>query len=704
MSTMRRLLTLALAPALMSLAAACVAVAQDTNGDASVAQQPEDPHRWPRSFEEDGAKFVVYQPELEKWDNVRLTARAAVSVETAVSPQPTFGVVWFDARTDVDKEERLVTLENLTLRASFPTAPDKGAAWLAGLKKAFPANVKTVDLDRLEASLALLTAETKGEHAPLKNDPPKIFFSSTPAILVLIDGKPVLRRVEGSPLMRVINTRALLLDDEKASRFYLGVGDRWLVAASLDGPWTVAPSAPEGGADAKQALVASKHVDLYADDVTVAKLLAANEAPLVFTSTVPAELIETSGELAFAPVAGTKLLWAKNTDADVFVDTAANEQYVLVSGRWFRAATRQGPWAFVGGKDLPADFARIPNTDPAGEVLASVPGTPQAQEAAIANGIPQTATVKRSDAKLTTVYDGAPDFGPIEGTQLTYALNSATPVIRVGDTYYACEDGVWFTSASPTGPWVVASTVPAAIYSIPPSSPVYYTTYVHVYDSDADNVYEGYTPGYLGTCLDYDGCVVWGTGWGYSPWLGREWYGRPWTYGFGVGMRWNAGSGWGFGLSMGSRPPSRPWWGPLGSARAASYPSHWAGADFHVNINNGNIYSHRQGAVVRPQTFVRPAVNRPNDHYSSPEGNVYRQTQSGWEQHGTANPSVERAQGQRLDAQRNAREQGAQRARNNWRASNPAPQRQQQQSRPQQQQSRPQQISPGLRGGSVRHR
>ena len=43
-----------------------------------------------------------------------------------------------------------------------------------------------------------------------------------------------------------------------------------------------------------------------------------------------------------------------------------------------------GPWGFVAPGQLPADFKRIPPDGPKANILASVPGTPMAQEAVIA--------------------------------------------------------------------------------------------------------------------------------------------------------------------------------------------------------------------------------------------------------------------------------------------------------------------------------
>ena len=80
----------------------------------------------------------------------------------------------------------------------------------------------------------------------------------------------------------------------------------------------------------------------------------------------------------------------------------------------------------------PLDFAKISVNDPKANVLVSVPGTPQAKEAAIAATIPQTATVSRAKAMLNVTYAGPPKFEPIAGTSMAHAVNTPTPVIEVG--------------------------------------------------------------------------------------------------------------------------------------------------------------------------------------------------------------------------------------------------------------------------------
>lgn len=69
-------------------------------------------------------------------------------------------------------------------------------------------------------------------------------------------------------------------------------------------------------------------------------------------------------------------------------------------------------------------------------VRASIPGTPEAQDALLEQSIPQTATVNRKDAKVDVIYDGNPEFNKIEGAEVSYTVNSDKTVLRIKDKYY----------------------------------------------------------------------------------------------------------------------------------------------------------------------------------------------------------------------------------------------------------------------------
>ncbi|TJZ74793.1 hypothetical protein [Chitiniphilus eburneus] len=563
------------------------------------------PQPWPRTYTVDGLPITLHLPQLDSWEGNVLSGRIAVEIKTGTARDKqgkardtlVYGVMWFTARAETDKAARTATLRDAQIaRVSFPTAPEKQDEYLALLRKLIPAHELVADLDHLESALAIQNAQDAQAGVPVRNDPPQILFSFGPAVLVSIDGTPV-EKATGEPgVTRVINTRSLLL--KEAGRYYLGFGGHWEEAGALTGPWQPVKSVSAGVSAAARALIKDKQVDpLDPPPDALKQALADGRYPSIHVASTPTELLVVDGEPQFAPIPGTRLSYITNSPADVFIDAAHDgEWYVLVSGRWFQATGSKGPWHYVPGDKLPLDFKRIPSDSPKSAVLASIPGTPEARESLIANSVPQTATIKRSDARLEVIYDGgAPQFQSIPGTRLRYARNTATAVIEIDAShYYALQNAVWFTAASPTGPWQVATSVPAAIYAIPASSPVHYVTYVYVYGSTPDLVYVGYTPGYYGTVVS-NGVVVYGTGYVCDAWIGDVWYGCPATYGYGVNFGWDPWVGWSFAFAWGMAwgaawygPYWGPWWGWYGP-----WYGPWYGGGFAVT----NVYG-RWGPVA----------------------------------------------------------------------------------------------------------
>ncbi|MCP4813773.1 MAG: DUF3300 domain-containing protein, partial [Planctomycetaceae bacterium] len=268
--------------------------------------------------------------------------------------------------------------------------------------------------------------------------------------------------------------------------------------------------------------------------------------PEIVVATKPTELIVTEGPPEWKSLTGGQVLYASNTESPWLRDLPTGNMYLLLSGRWFRAKSESGPWTFVPPDELPPAFAEIPPASDIGGLRTSVAGTPEAEEAVLDAQIPQTAAISR-DATLDVTYEGTPKFEPVTGTSVAYAVNTATQVLKINGKYYAVDNGVWFVSSKATGPWTVADEIPKdEIAKIPPSSPVYNTTYVNVYESTPEVVYVGYTPGYLWS-FPYYGVPVYGSGWYYRPYPGPWYYPHTPTWGFNVG--YNPWTGWSFGVS-----------------------------------------------------------------------------------------------------------------------------------------------------------
>ena len=383
-----------------------------------------------------------------------------------------------------------------------------------------------MSLDRLEAQLAIGSAEKKARTVPVKNDPPAIVFSPQSAILVPVDGAPVWRPVPGTGLQRLFNARALLLWDAASGLLFLHLFDGFVQASSFSGPWTVVQNVPPDVSSTAASLAKAGIVDLMAgprdEKDTKASPSLNNGVPQIVVSTVPTELVVTEGAVDWVPVENTALVYVKNTTGNVFLNLRDQRTYVLVTGRWFRGGYLTGPWEYVAGSDLPPDFAKIPDHSPKENVKASVPGTPQAQAAVIANEIPQMATVDRSKARFTPVIDGAARSSSRSPTRRS-ATCSTRPrrsswCRRASGTPSRTASGSARPPRSAPG-WSPPRCRPV-VYSIPPSSPLYYVTHVRVYDVDTR-----VRRGRLHAGLSRDGVtpaasVVYGTGYTYAPYIG----------------------------------------------------------------------------------------------------------------------------------------------------------------------------------------
>lgn len=462
---------------------------------------------WPRVHQVGQDQLTVFQPQIDSWDAYQtLHFRAAIAVTPAGRKDPVYGLVVASATTVVEWETRGVFIWKPKYEEiRFPAAsPEDTALCLAIAKQvADPNKTWELSLDRVIAGLEQTKEQQRQVEVNL--DPPPIFYADHDAILVVFLGPPTFQPIPGSSLLFATNTNWPVVMDPKGGRVYLLDGESWLTAPdATKGPWTAATSLP---------------ADLYRlpDDPNWAKVKThvpgylPAKMPTVFVSDRPAELIVTKGDPQLVMVPGTSLFYVANTSSDLFLDVANGTYYFLAAGRWFSAPGFAGPWT-AATKTLPADFAKIPIDSPRADVLASVPGTPQAQEAVLMASIPKTAKVDRSKATIVVTYQGDPKFKPVDGTTgVSVAENSTDVVFQVGAGFYCCRDGVWFQAAQPVGPWTVCTQVPPAIYTIPVTSPYHNVTYVVVYDSSPTTVTTGYTSGYTGAYVAA-GLLMFGAG------------------------------------------------------------------------------------------------------------------------------------------------------------------------------------------------
>ncbi|RLE24725.1 MAG: carbohydrate-binding family V/XII, partial [Actinobacteria bacterium] len=480
---------------------------------------------WPREIETPQGLVVIYQPQLDRLEGNTLEVRAAVSVAPTGESEPTFGVVWFKAHLDTDFDGRTVVLRDVVVPSvKFQGAtPEQQQALVDLLNTEIPKWDLEMSLDRMVALLDL--AEKQAQVAEGFDDtPPTILFADYPAVLVAIDGAPSLLQIPNTELRIVINTPFLIMEDLKDQHFYLYAGNEaWYDASAIEGPWRVTERVPA------RVLEMQPLEKLETEGEIPDEFMGSTVFPKIIVATEATELIVTDGPPRFRPIGSGELSHLSNTKSDVLLESATQRYFVLLSGRWFSSESLNGPWVFVASDALPPSFAEIPPDSDQGYLLTWVAGTQLAKDAVLESYIPQTASVPR-DVTIKVIYDGAPQFEAIEETNLEYAVNTQFQVIKSGAMYYCLHEAVWYMASAPSGPWSVASEVPEEIYDIPPSSPLYNTTFVFIYESTPDEEYVGYYPGYVSSYV-YNGCVVYGTGWRYRAYVSpRRCYPRHATW------------------------------------------------------------------------------------------------------------------------------------------------------------------------------
>jgi hypothetical protein len=582
---------------------------------------------WPRAYvTSTKAQLLMYQPQMASWDGrQQMVAYAAVAYQPQNATRPSLGTIKMEAKTDVSLEDRLVRFSPVSItETNFGSLPrEQVQDIVATIDQGIPDHERIIALDRVLAGVDRSQIFPRNVDG-IKADPPAIFFSTRPAILVGFDGEPIWSPIRDNELKFAVNTNWDVFLHEGSLSYFLRYERVWFKATELKGPWMPAGTLP--------ASFSKLPADENWKDVKAALPPAAADAkamPAIFVSTAPAELILLRGAAVYAPVAGTRLLWVNNTDNDVFRMGASGPLYYLVAGRWFTAPDFKGPWTFAT-LNLPDDFKKISVEHARSRVLASVPGTPQAAEAVLLAQVPQTARVSRKQVKAPeVVYQGEPQYQPIEQTSVSRAVNTDKDIIKVGDLYYMCFQGVWFMSQSPSGPWQVTDSVPKQIYEIPASSPVHHVTYVTVVEEDDDDEWVTFAAvaGYTGMMVAW-GCAVSGTGWYYPPyvWYGGgypiyypfyptygygAWY-NPWTGGYGRGAAWygpygGAGVGARYNPSTGVYSRGAVAWGPTGARGAATAYNPRTGAYGRTQQGSGVYGSWGATSVQRGNQWAQTA-------------------------------------------------------------------------------------------------
>ena len=143
-------------------------------------------------------RVLVYPPQVTRWDGDAISFRSAVA-RARPAPRATkrSASIEATASTHVDRVSRTVALaESSSSRSTFRRLPDRGASLQAPLCAALAARGRL----RLARSPAGVACRDRLQAAAVAvaNAAPRVIVSTSPAILVPIDGAPVWKPVAGS--------------------------------------------------------------------------------------------------------------------------------------------------------------------------------------------------------------------------------------------------------------------------------------------------------------------------------------------------------------------------------------------------------------------------------------------------------------------------------------------------------------------------
>jgi len=493
----------------------CEIHAQTAAPGESAAQSAATNSQWPQATQVNDRGYKVFEPQFESMSGSAVTMSAAVEISARDgSVRRGIAAITGNATpSDVPGELEINGLEVNSV--SFGDAVDDTAA--ADLTGALIGMAFTVDRATLVEDMAL--ANPRGSSTPgLSAAVPSFYFSPVSAVLVAIDGNPIKVPAGKGGWSLVKNTPYTVFTDPNGAWVVQVGASNWMGSPNATGPFvTVAAPPSDAIAALGTAPDSSKTIGTPPAPSHGAPKLPAN---LVIV-TKPTVLIALDGAPSMNSV-GNGLFEVTNANNILLMQSGdTTSWWTVAAGRWFTAASLNGPWSLVAPSALPASFQSLPATGRLAVARASVPGTTEASDAAIAANEIRTVTVK-PDVACEVSYNGSPAFVPIAGSPCSYAANSSNPVIQVPNRgVYCCANGIWFEASQPTGPWKVSVSIPDAVYRIPASSPVYSVTYVRVYGSTRDasgaltGVTFGFSSGYLGTYLN-EGTPVYGTGYDYA--------------------------------------------------------------------------------------------------------------------------------------------------------------------------------------------
>ena len=429
-----------------------------------------------------------------------MVAYAAVSWQARTAEKPTLGSVKLEADTKVSTADRLVNFSTLKITESnFPQVQKEQVREVTDeITRAIPDHERIIGLDRVLASVdtsKIIPREVKG----LKAEPPAIFYSETPAVLMNLDGEPIWSQIANNDLKYAVNTNWDLFHHEPTKTYYLRHNESWLKAAAVNGPWEAAGKLP------------ASFGKLPADDnwkevkaALPGKALAKGQVPTVYRQ-------PGAGGADPGPRQAELPAWSPTRSCSGCPTPRATCSAWARPGRsttWWPAAGSRRPTSRAPGRSrrrtCPRSSTRCRSNTRARACSPRCRARSRRPRRCCSRRCRRRrASARRSCKAPDVAYQGDPKFEPVPTTTVERAVNTDKDIIKVGDLYYMCFQGVWFMAKTRDRALGSHQHRAQGDLQIPASSPSHNVTYVTVEDDDDNDEWVTFA-----TVAGYTGVMV----------------------------------------------------------------------------------------------------------------------------------------------------------------------------------------------------
>jgi hypothetical protein len=186
------------------------------------------------------------------------------------------------------------------------------------------------------------------------------------------------------------------------------------------------------------------------------------DPPKIIFATEPTVLVVLDGQPIRKPIEKSGIESVVNTPYPLFYDPGSQAYYLTNGATWYQAADLlKGPWQVIAAP-------------PAAVTAVVTKGEKEDQSAPAPKDTAPPKILVTTEPTELIVSQGAPNFAPINGTQLLYVTNTEDNVFRdlQSQKLFIVLAGRWYTGTSFQGPWsfVRSDQLPPDFTRIPATS------------------------------------------------------------------------------------------------------------------------------------------------------------------------------------------------------------------------------------------